>query len=228
MKRYAAISATGPATRPIMTAPRPLSTRARIAVRATPIRRLREPRQRGAEREDAPADGRHRTHQRAGLLLAADQLGQPDRLEGLEDDQRGGPEDLDQHQARSTRLLPQQPEPVADHERRLADRVGRAPGAGRVDVRAGSFIRTTTATRWTTLSAAQHQQRQQQRASRPERVPGDQPAGDQRRRAAIEPPSDGALARRAPGRRRRRARSTWTVSTYHASSGPESSARKTP
>ena len=95
--------AAGPATRPMTTAPTPLSTRARIAVRRHADAAARPPGERGPDGEDRPATGRHRAHDGAGPLLAADELGEPDRLEGLEDDHRDRPEDLDDDDDRAAR-----------------------------------------------------------------------------------------------------------------------------
>ena len=118
--------ATGPATRPMTTAPSPLSTRARIAVRATPNRPAADRGQGGPEREEPPPGARDRTHDRRGGVLAAEQLGQPDRLERLEDDHPGRPEQLHRHQAAEHPVVPQERQTLPDHDRRLAHR-GRGP-----------------------------------------------------------------------------------------------------
>ena len=135
--------------------------------------------QRGPEGEDAPADGGHRAHQGAGLLLAADELGEPDRLEGLEDHHAGRPEDLDQDQPE------QHPVAAAAVAARRGPRPaprGPTPAARRTPVTStwvrGSWSRAATATRWTTLSAAQAEHREQQGRLRRERVPGDEATGE--------------------------------------------------
>ena len=108
------------------------------------------------------------------------------------------------------------------------------PGTARMDVATAarpraartSCIRTTIATRLTTLSAERDEQGQRERRDGVERVERDERARDQRADAiarlstvvpALRPCSISASGSAAS-----------VASTYHASSGPLSSARKTP
>ncbi len=207
-------------------APIPLSARARTAVLATPIRRASNP---------ASADPAAKATQPVEVSGPASTPARS--CEPVSSARRTGIScsktiiAMDQQisaassassiwSTRSSRRL----SPTVRHDRRTASRVG-YPRGGAASGR-GRVSRIAAATRWTTFSAANtstgsnsavrsaigcHQTR-----TPLVRAP-----------SAIATPSavpcaDSAPSTSAPGS------CAWTESTYHASSGPESSARKTP
>ena len=118
--------ATGPATRPMTTAPSPLSTRARIAVRATPSRRLPT-----AARADPSANSPHPALA-TGPMTAAAASSLPSSSAsriGWNVSKTTIPADQNSSTATrppSTRLCLSERQTLPDHDRRLAHR-GRGP-----------------------------------------------------------------------------------------------------
>ena len=171
----------------------------------------RPPAEGRADGEDRPARRRHRAHDGAGALLAADELGEPDRLEGLEDDHRDRPEELDGDDAAQHRVVAQQAEALTDDTRGL---LGRArgpvvpPRLSRCSAERGSAQQHEDGEQVHDVEGHEDGDRQHERRRAGERVPPDEATRDQRtgRDAdtdARSPAAESAPSTSASGRRSR-------------------------
>ena len=213
-----------PPRRPIATIVRPGRSRSSAAERATPIRRLTSDDERRAGRRREP---RHRVTgpiRRGRLVRVADDLREPDREEALEGDHREAPEQLDRRPARGGRATT-----AAARSRRDDARDG-PDGAGDRARPAGSRVSVISSV---DREHVDHAERRAPRASGSARV-GIASNGS----SATSPPDSSAPNAMARLRTVLPALSPCSISasgsaasvasTYHASSGPLSSARKTP
>ena len=223
--------AAGPATRPMTTAPRPLSTRAsdggprhaRCAAARPPGQAARARRAPSRPRADRAHDGRRRAPRRRAARRAGSagtsrrRSSRPTRRARR---RRGRP---------APRLSPQQARGPRGPRRGTLGR-GRGPRAAR---RVGLLGRARLPQQHEdgeqVHDAQRHEdgdrQEERRRAAngcQPDEATRDQRTGRPCRRRPACPARDRARSTSAPGSL------AWTVSTNHASSGPESSARKTP